>query len=270
MSLLAVTLTVLAVIFASVTILWLVSLALRNSSIVDIYWGAGFVVANWVAFGLGEGYLPRKLLLATLVTLWGLRLTGYILWRNWGKEEDFRYRKWRDEAGSSWWWKSLFKVFLLQGALQAMVAAPLIVAHTHPGVPRLTFLDFAAAALWLIGFVFEVSGDWQLARFRADPSNRGKLLHTGVWRYTRHPNYFGDAAQWWGFYLIAAATGGGAATIFSPILMTFLLVRISGVGLLEKTLRDKKPGYREYMETTSAFIPWFPKRPSPQGHQQGA
>ena len=261
MSILSVTLAVLAVILASVTMLWLLSLALRNSSIIDIYWGAGFVLVNWVAFGLGtEGYLPRKALLAALATIWGLRLSIYVLWRNWGKGEDFRYRKWREEAGGSWWWKSLFKVFLLQGALQLIVAAPLIAAQALPGLPRLTLLDFVAVAVWLIGFTFEAAGDWQLARFRADPANRGRLLQSGVWRYTRHPNYFGDAAQWWGFYLIAAATGVGAVTVFSPILMTFLLVRVSGVGLLEKTLRETKPGYREYMDTTSAFVPWLPKR----------
>lgn len=244
-------------------VLWLVSLARRNSSIVDIFWGAGFVLANWIAFALSPQAHPvRQWLLNILVTLWGLRLSLYILWRNWGKEEDFRYRKWREEAGGRWWWQSLFKVFLLQGILLVIIAAPLVVAQAAGGPARLTALDVLAVALWLFGFAFEAGGDLQLARFKADPANRGRLLTTGFWRYTRHPNYFGDAAQWWAFYLVAAATGLGAVTLFSPLLMTILLVRVSGVGLLEKTLKETKPGFEEYMQTTSAFIPWFPRRRS--------
>ncbi|HET7009434.1 MAG TPA: DUF1295 domain-containing protein [Anaerolineales bacterium] len=241
--------------------LWLLSLALRNSSIVDIFWGAGFVILTWAAFGLGiDGNPPRKLLAAVLATVWGLRLSLHILWRNGGKPEDFRYAKWREENGASWWWVSLVKVFLLQGALMWIISAPLIATQTLAGPPALGALDFLGVLVWAVGFFFEAVGDWQLARFKSDPAHRGKLMDRGVWSWTRHPNYFGDAAQWWGFYLIAAATGSGALTIFSPILMTFLLVRVSGVGLLEKSLKDAKPGYREYMERTSAFVPWFPRR----------
>jgi steroid 5-alpha reductase family enzyme len=243
-------------------LLWLLSLALRNSSIVDIFWGTGFVVVTWAAFLLGdEGYLPRKVLVAGLVTLWGFRLSIHILRRNWGKSEDFRYAKWREENGARWWWVSLFKVFLLQGVLLWIISAPLVAAEVSPTPTSLGVMEALAVVVWAIGFFFESVGDWQLARFKADPANRGKLLDRGVWRYTRHPNYFGDAAQWWAYYVMAAATGWGAWTIFSPLIMTFLLVRVSGVGLLEKTLKDSKPGYREYMERTSAFVPWFPRRP---------
>jgi steroid 5-alpha reductase family enzyme len=243
-------------------VLWLLSLVLRNSSIVDIFWGTGFVLVVWAACLLGEnGYPPRKLLLAILVTVWGLRLSLYILWRNWRKPEDFRYAQWRQENGANWWWISFFKVFLLQGVLLWIICAPLVAAQVSPTPPALGALDVLGMLVWAIGFFFEAVGDWQLARFKAGPVNRGKLMDRGVWRYTRHPNYFGDSAQWWGFYLIAAATGWGALTIFSPILMTFLLVRVSGVGMLEKTLKNVKPGYREYMERTSAFIPWLPRRP---------
>jgi steroid 5-alpha reductase family enzyme len=243
-------------------LLWLLSLALGNSSIVDIFWGTGFVVVTWAAFLLGdEGYLPRKVLVAGLVTLWGFRLSIHILRRNWGKSEDFRYAKWREENGARWWWVSLFKVFLLQGVLLWIISAPLVAAEVSPTPTSLGVMEALAVVVWAIGFFFESVGDWQLARFKADPANRGKLLDRGVWRYTRHPNYFGDAAQWWAYYVMAAATGWGAWTIFSPLIMTFLLVRVSGVGLLEKTLKDSKPGYREYMERTSAFVPWFPRRP---------
>lgn len=245
-------------------LLWLVSLLLRNSSIVDIFWGAGFVIAVWLAYALGSGYPGRKILLAILVTIWGLRLSLHILRRNWGKPEDFRYARWREEHGTRWWWVSLFQVFLLQGVLMWGISAPLVAAQVLPSRDHLGVLDGLGVSLWIIGFFFEAVGDWQLGRFKADPANQGKLLTQGVWRYSRHPNYFGDAAQWWGYYLIAAAAGAWW-TVFSPILMTLLLIRVSGVALLEKTLIETKPGYREYAETTSAFIPWFPRRPRSGG-----
>jgi steroid 5-alpha reductase family enzyme len=248
----------LLMILGLMTLLWLLSLRLRNSSIVDIFWGAGFVAANWLFFALTpDGAAARKWLITALVSLWGLRLSLYILWRNWGKPEDFRYQKWRRESGSRWWWKSLFQVFLLQGLLLWIISAPLLAAQVGSRPSGLTLLDYLGAAVWLKGFVFETAGDLQLARFKADPGNKGRVMDRGVWRYTRHPNYFGDAAQWWGFYLIAAA-GGGWWTIFSPILMTLLLLRVSGVALLEQTL-ETRPGYKEYVRRTSAFIPWLPR-----------
>jgi steroid 5-alpha reductase family enzyme len=258
MSLLQLYLVDALVVLAFMTILWIVSLALKNSSIVDIFWGTGFVVIAWVTFFLTPvGFPGRKLLLCVLVSIWGLRLSLHILRRNWGKAEDFRYQAWRNEAGGKWWWQSLFRVFLLQGVLMWIISAPLVAAQISGTPGRLAFLDLVGVLIWAIGFFFEAVADWQLVRFKADPANKGKLLTNGVWRYSRHPNYFGDAAQWWGFYLIAAAAGG-YWTVFSPVLMTTLLVRVSGVALLEKTLKETKPGYREYVETTSAFVPWFP------------
>ena len=241
-------------------LLWLISLWLKNSSIVDIFWGTGFIIFAWGAFLLTpQGFITRKLLLCVLVTLWGLRLSLHLLFRNWGKPEDFRYQAWRRQAGASWWWRSLFKVFLLQGLLLWVIAAPLLAAQVSPLPAHLTWLDILAIPVWLFGFTFEALGDWQLSRFKADPANRGRLLNTGAWRYTRHPNYFGDATQWWAFYLLALSAGGWW-TIFSPLIMTGLLLRVSGVTLLERTLKDTKPGYQEYTEATSAFIPWFPRR----------
>jgi len=249
------------IILGFMTAIWLLSLALRDSSIVDIVWGTGFVVAGWAYFALTpDGFPARKWLISILVTIWGLRLSLHILARNWGKGEDFRYRKWREEAGGKWWWRSFFKVFLLQGVLMWIISAPLLAAQISATPDRLTLLDFVALLVWAVGFFFEAVGDWQLNRFKANPANKGKLLTSGVWRYTRHPNYFGDAAQWWGYYLIAAAASGGFWTIFSPVIMTFLLVRVSGVALLEKTMGETKPGYKEYIETTNAFIPWFPRQ----------
>ena len=249
---------ILLVILGLMIALWLVSLALRNSSIVDVFWGTGFVIANWVAFALApDGWAARAWLIGLLVTVWGLRLSLYILWRNWGQPEDFRYQEWRREAGRSWWWQSLLRVFMLQGVLMWIICAPLVAANAGSASPSLTVLDLLGVTIWLVGFFFESAGDLQLARFRSDPRNKGKIMDRGVWRYTRHPNYFGDAAQWWGFYLIALAAGGWWA-IFSPILMTLLLLRVSGVALLERTL-ETRPGYREYARRTSAFVPWLPR-----------
>ncbi len=250
-----------AVALGAMTLLWLLSLRLRDASIVDSFWGAGFVLLSWVYFWLTPaGAAPRKQLLVALVTVWGLRLSLHILRRNWGRGEDFRYRAWREEAGPAWAWLSLFKVFWLQGALMWVISAPLLAAQISAAPAQLIWLDGLAVVAWLIGFIFEAGGDWQLERFKANAANRGQVLDSGLWRFSRHPNYFGDALQWWAFFLLAL-TAGGWATIFSPVLMTFLLVRVSGVALLERSLQDRKPAYRAYVARTSAFVPWFPRKP---------
>ncbi len=248
-----------AVAVAYMTGIWLLSLALRNASIVDVFWGLGFVVLALVYFAGADGFVGRKVLITTLVAIWGARLSLYILRRNWGKGEDYRYREWRERAGESFWWRSFFQVFLLQGVLLWLISAPLLAAQFYDSPDNFTPVDILGALVWGVGFYFESVGDWQLARFKSDPTNRGKVMRTGLWRYSRHPNYFGDATAWWGLFIIAAATGEGAWTIFSPALMTFLLLRVSGVALLERKQAETKPGYREYIESTSAFLPWFPR-----------
>jgi steroid 5-alpha reductase family enzyme len=248
-----------AVAVGYMTAIWLLSLALRNASIVDVFWGLGFVVLALVYFAGADGFVGRKVLITTLVAIWGARLSLYILRRNWGKGEDYRYREWRERAGESFWWRSFFQVFLLQGVLLWLISAPLLAAQFYDSPDNFTAVDILGALVWGVGFYFESVGDWQLTRFKSDPANRGKVMRTGLWRYTRHPNYFGDATVWWGLFIIAAATGEGAWSIFSPILMTFLLLRVSGVALLERKQAETKPGYREYIESTSAFLPWFPR-----------
>ena len=246
-----------AFILALGLVLWLVSLLLKNASIVDPCWGLFFLLPTWTTalVGLGGPNL-RQTILVVLVTLWGLRLVGYLSWRNWGEPEDFRYAKWRVENGPKWWWKSLFKVFLLQGLIAWLLCVPLIAGqYSQQG---LGVMDGLAITAWLLGFFFETAGDWQLAHFKGKPENKGKLLASGVWRYSRHPNYFGEAAQWWGFYLLAAAAGAWW-TVYAPIGMTFLLLKVSGVSLLEKSLIKTKPKYAQYAKTTPAFFPWFPK-----------
>ena len=243
---------------AAMSVVWLISLRLRDASIVDVFWGAGFAILAIFYAVMTDGLYARQLLITTLVVIWGTRLSIHIFWRNVGKPEDPRYAAWRVAGGKSFWFKSYFKVFLLQGVLMWLIAMPLLVAQASPTPERLTVLDGLGAAVWAIGFLFESVGDAQLSRFKADPANRGKVLQSGLWRYTRHPNYFGDAVVWWGYFLIALAVPGGAWTIFSPLLMTFLLMRVSGVTLLEKGLKQSKPGYAEYVARTSAF---FPRRP---------
>lgn len=258
MSFLSLYLTIGLVIFILMILLWLLSLKLKDASIVDIFWGTGFVITFWVSYLLVQNSSARILLLGSLVTIWGLRLSIHIYQRNHNQPEDFRYAKWRADAGASWWWKSFFKVFLLQGILLLIIAAPLIAVNSSTPTPLQCNCDLVGAGLWLIGFMFEAGGDYQLKKFKQNPNNKGKLLTTGYWSVTRHPNYFGDAAQWWGFYLIAFSAGAGW-TIFSPIIMTYLLLKISGVAMLEKTLKETKPGYADYIKRTSAFFPWFPK-----------
>lgn len=254
-------LTVGLLILGLMILLWLYSLAIRNSSIVDIFWGTGFVITFWSAIWIGATELTtRVLLLGIMVTIWGLRLSGHIFFRNHGQPEDFRYAAWRTEAGSAWWWRSFFKVFLLQGVILWIVAAPLIAVQAFTPAPfKCECTTYTGAALWLVGFIFEAGGDWQLSRFKQNPANKGQLLTTGLWSLTRHPNYFGDAAQWWGFYLIAF-TSGAWWTVFSPLIMTFLLMKVSGVAMLERTLTKTKPGYEDYITRTNEFFPWFPKK----------
>jgi steroid 5-alpha reductase family enzyme len=196
-------------------------------------------------------------LLTVLVTVWGLRLSGYLIWRNLGKPEDFRYREMRARAPRWFWLVSLFQVFLLQGALMWVISAPVVV--TQLGGGAVYWLDYLGIALWAVGLFFESVGDIQLARFKSHPGSKGKVMDRGLWRYTRHPNYFGDFAVWWGYFLIAAA-GGAWWTVFSPIVMSVLLLRVSGVAMLERTISKRRPDYEEYARRTNAFFPGPPKR----------
>ncbi len=237
------------------TAVWLVSVARRDASIVDVAWGPGFLAAAWAYRAFAEPATTRQLLLH----LWGLRLALYLLRRNWGEPEDRRYRRMRQHGGDRFWWTSLFKVFWLQAALAWIVVLPVGVTLLDTSPLRLAGLDGLGVVLVALGLLFEAGGDWQLARFRRDPANRGRVCDAGFWRYTRHPNYFGEAVVWWGFFAFAAATPGGAWSAVGPALMTALLLRVSSVAMLEPDLIRSKPGYRAYIARTSAFIPWPPR-----------
>jgi len=249
-----------AFVFAAMLALWLVSLARRDASIVDVWWGPGFAAVAALAWALAPAPGARGALLLALASAWGLRLGGYLLWRNHGRGEDARYARMRRRHGERFGPVSLVTVFGLQGVLQWLVSLPLQVAPLRPGAAPLGALDAAGIALFATGLFFEAVGDLQLARFRADPANRGRVMDRGLWRYTRHPNYFGDCLAWWGIWAVAASTPLGPWTIVSPLAMTFLLLRVSGVPMLERGLAKTRPGYREYVARTSAFVPWLPKR----------
>lgn len=248
------------IIMILMTLVWIASVILKNASIVDPFWGLGFVLAAVYYFLETDGFETRRIIVLVLVVLWGLRLSIYLFWRNAGKGEDYRYQNFRQNFGPKrYWWFSFFQVFLLQGFLMWLVSAPLLGAMYYPETDSLGVLDFLAIFVWLVGFMFEAGGDFQLARFKSNPKNKGKLLDKGFWRFTRHPNYFGDSAVWWGFALFSVAAGS-YLPVLGSLLMTLLIIKISGVALLEKSLNDKKPEYREYVRKTSSFFPWFPKK----------
>jgi len=250
----------LLVIIIMMTLLWIISIILKNVSIADLFWGFGFVLANVFYFINTDGNIIRKVILLILVTIWGLRLSIYLTWRNYGKGEDFRYREFRKNYGEKrYWWVSFFQTFLLQGVLMWLVSAPLLGAQFEGADRSPGLLDFTGILFWAIGFTFETGGDFQLARFKSDPSNKGKVLDKGFWKFTRHPNYFGDSAVWWGYGLICLSAGS-YLPVLGSILMTALIIKVSGVALLEKSLKDQKPQYKEYIEKTSTFIPWLPKK----------
>lgn len=248
------------VIMILMTSVWIASVFLKNASIVDPFWGLGFVVVAAFYFLQVDEVSARSVIVMILVAIWGLRLSIYLFWRNWGKGEDFRYKEFRKNFGEHrYWWFSFFQVFLLQGFLLWLISAPLLGAMYFGAGGNLILFDFLAVIVWIVGFMFEAGGDFQLSRFKANPANKGKVLNKGFWKYTRHPNYFGDSAVWWGYGLFSIAAGCYLAVLGS-ILMTALIIKVSGVALLERSLKDKKPEYSEYVRKTSAFIPWFPKK----------
>ena len=239
---------------------WLVSIPLRNVSIVDTVWGLGFVAAAAASLATSPELRPRHVVTAVLVAIWGLRLAVHIGWRNRGHGEDFRYVAMRRRSGDAFWWKSLPRVFLVQAVLAWIVSLPIALAASDGRVDSLDVLVVLGVAAWLVGFGFESIGDLQLVRFKADSANTGHVMDRGLWRYTRHPNYFGDTVIWWGVFLTCVARPRGWFGVVGPLLMTFLLLRVSGVALLEKSLQARKPGYAAYMERTSAFIPRRPRK----------
>jgi len=235
-----------------VSLIWIISLLKKDAGIMDIFWGLGFIVTGYFYLSADYSHALQPRLLYSLVLLWGLRLTLHIGVRNLGEAEDARYANWRQQFGAKWWWLSYFRVFILQGMVMWIVSIPLLFGLLDKA--PLTVLDWVGILFFAVGFLVEAIGDWQLRSFKKDPSNKGKVLNTGLWGLTRHPNYFGEALLWWGFTLIAIELSTFWILI-SPIIMTWLLIKVSGVAMLDDLLKKTKPDYAEYIENTNAFFP---------------
>jgi len=246
---------------ALVALLWLWSLKRGDASVIDVFWGAGFVVAAWIALGWGGGS-PRALLLAALVTLWGGRLALHLGARNRREGEDARYAAMREERGAGFRWFSLYGIYLPQALGLWVIALPIQAVLLSGGAAPWNGFDGLALGLWGVGFAFEAVADEQLRRFKADPANRGRVLERGLWRYSRHPNYFGECLIGWAHFGFALAAGWEHAwSVLSPLLLTYLLLRVTGVSPLEAHLRAHKPGYADYAARTSPFVPRPPRTP---------
>ena len=249
----------LILLLAAEAALWALSKRFRDATIADIFWGPGFVLVTLVSAAAAPPTDTRNLLLLALVTIWAVRLSGHLFlrWRHAG-HEDRRYAAMRAQDGSAFEQRSLFIIFLAQGAAVWIVSWPLQAAMAAAPVP-FGWLDLAGAIAAIAGFAVEAAADWQLARFGEAPNNRGKVLTSGLWAWSRHPNYFGDIVFWWGLFLIALAGSGAWWSVLGPLLMTFLLLRVSGVPLTEKNIVARRPAYADYARRTPAFVPKRPK-----------
>ncbi|MEU6084654.1 DUF1295 domain-containing protein [Streptomyces sp. NPDC047108] len=247
--------------FSVVLVAFLVALRVKMHRIVDIAWGLAFAAVALASYGMSAGYGDdgRRLLVTLLTVVWGLRLAGHLAWRGRGQGEDPRYERLLGRASGNRTWYAFRIVYLLQGALVWLVSLPVQAAAYETGA--MSFLAWLGTALWLLGLTFETVGDRQLARFKADPANRGRLMDRGLWSWTRHPNYFGDFCVWWGIFLVACdAPAAAAATVIGPLVMSFLLIGGSGKALMERHMAER-PGYAAYRASTSGFFPRPPRGP---------
>ena len=246
------------VVFIYMTLFFIVAQIVKNNSIVDMGWGLGFVVIAVYTLVISGNYNSRAIIVTVLVSIWGLRLFYHILKRNLGKPEDFRYVAMRKSWGKWVIPKSFLRVFMLQGALMLVIAYPIIMNNTTDN-GSLTILEIIGLAIWIVGFIFEALGDKQLRDFISDKKNKGHIMKDGLWKYTRHPNYFGEATMWWGIFIISLKSESGIVGIISPIFITLLLLYVSGVPMLEKHYKDNKE-FQDYAKYTSIFIPLVPKK----------
>ncbi len=253
-----VTMVAAAVVFIYVNLFFLLALLKKNNGIMDVAWGPGFVLLSFLTLTLSGETSSRQVLLSTLVTIWGARLCIHILIRNAGKGEDFRYRNWRNTWGRWFHLRSYLQIFMLQGFFMFIVATPILLVNARCGGP-LGLLDWIGLLVWLTGFLFEAVGDFQLLRFMKKSASKGRIMRYGLWKYTRHPNYFGEATLWWGCFFIALNVPGGGWALISPLVVGWLLLYVSGIPMLEEKYRSN-PEYQDYKKTTSAFFPWFPRK----------
>lgn len=242
-------------VFIYMTAIFFLALYKKNNSLVDIAWGIGFILIAFYTLIHDDHFFSRQLLVTAMVFLWGIRLSTHIFLRNKNKDEDPRYARWRREWVNNFILRSFFQIFMLQGFVMFIVVLPIIRINSSIN-PNLNFLDLLGFCIWLIGFLFESIGDFQLSKFIRNPANHGKIMKQGLWRYTRHPNYFGEITLWWAIYCLALAVPYGWITIISPITITFLLLYVSGIPMLEKQFEDNQE-FQRYKRETSALFPWF-------------
>ncbi len=245
-------------VFLFMTAMFFVALFRKDNSIIDIAWGAGFVLVWAVTFVLRPEWTPLRIPAGAMTLIWATRLSLHIYFRNRGRGEDPRYARWRRPSGRVFFWKSYVQIFLLQGMILILVASPVIVVNGSAG-GEIGGFAIAGMGLWLAGFAFEAAGDAQLRRFKKDPGNRGRIMTRGLWKYSRHPNYFGEALMWGGVSVLALSVPDGCIGLISPLVITLLLTRVSGIPLLEKKYRGN-PEFEDYARRTSALVPWFPRK----------
>jgi steroid 5-alpha reductase family enzyme len=244
-------------IFAFMNLLFFIAILRKDNSLADIGWGMGFILAAVYQLLVSDVINSRQILVSILILLWGIRLSIYIFSRNKGKQEDSRYAKWRKEWGKHWLIHSYLQVFILQGLFMLTIVYPVIFLHNKQA-NSLNWLDLAGVIIWLTGFIFESVADYQKNKFKQIPGNSHKLMDTGLWKLSRHPNYFGESLMWWGVFLVVLNVQHGILAVFSPVMITFLLTKVSGIPLIEKQHKDD-PVYQDYIKRTSAFLPWKPK-----------
>ncbi len=244
---------------------FVISLIRKDNGTADIAYGWGFVLLAWTTYALGMPGLPA-FIVSILVTIWAARLSIRIYLRSIGKPEDFRYKKWREEWGKTFVWRSFLQVYVLQGIVIYLVSIPVMMLNIYNGPIIFGLIALLGLLVWLKGFLFETIGDYQLARFIHNPANKGHVMDRGLWHFTRHPNYYGESLMWWGIALVTFGTLGAitplwfaAIAFVGPVLITFMLLKVSGVPLLEAHFAGQ-PEWEAYKAKTSVFIPWFPKK----------
>ena len=250
-----------ALLFVYMSLWFIFSVIVKRNDVADVAWGLGFVLIGWVSlFYASDAYQAnlRGVIVCVLVSIWGLRLAWHIYRRNIGKPEDYRYQQWRKDWGKFFYLRSYLQVYILQGILLFLISLPVLFVNKNVGQP-LGLLDFFGIIVWITGFFFESVGDAQLANFIKDPANKGKILKNGLWAYTRHPNYFGEVTQWWGIWIFSISSSPQAwFAIIGPLVITFLILKISGIPMLEKKMRQN-PEFADYAKRVSVFIPMPPK-----------
>ena len=251
--------------FIFMNIAFVFGTTLKNNGIIDSFYGLGYIVVAWTSLILMGTFSIRQIITTILVSIWGFRLFLYVTIRNWGKSEDYRYQAIRKSYGDKVLSKSYVKIYLFQGLIIFLVGFPALFINSTETPPILNIYEISAITLligviiWIIGFYFESVGDYQLRKFKKNPENKGKIMDQGLWKFTQHPNYFGEVTMWWGIFIIALGVPWGIVTIFGPIIITYMIIKVSGVRLLNYRFR-KDDKYADYKRRTSAFIPWLPKK----------